>query len=321
VNEREIAVVIWTGLFLLWAISLPKVRRGLPSLFEAALNPQIVGSVLAFVLYVAGSVFFASRVGLWKPALLSDTVFWFVATGFVLMSGSAGLFTRRGQALQPLISKVLGVALVVEVFVNLYVFPLPVELTLVPLLTLLVCLGIVAGHDPEHKVVSDLVGRIQAALGLGLFTYAVVRIALNWEGFLDIGILKLALPIWLTLACVPFALLMGLYSAYSTAFAMIRWASEESPRRQRARAALLGGLHVRIKDVAAFNGMWCKALTRSETDQQAREIVRRFREPRAGGTDSDLGLSDLRWGAPLALRSPHGCHIRSRRRPRWFKTR
>jgi hypothetical protein len=278
VNDREIAVVVWLGLFLLWAVSLPKVRRELPGLLEASLKAQILISVLALALYVTAVVYLGSLADLWKPALVSDTIFWFVASGFVLLGGSATLFKRSDQTLRPLVARLLGVTLVVEVLVNLYVFPLPVELVLVPFVTFLVCLGLVASREPDHKAVSDLVGGIQAVLGLGLFAYVAVRIAFDWDGFLDIGVLKLALPIWLTLACLPFMILMGLFSAYSTAFAMIRWASLEPARRQRARAALLRGLHLRAADVATFNGMWCKALTRSETDQQAREVVRQFRE-------------------------------------------
>jgi hypothetical protein len=88
---------------------------------------------------------------------------------------------------------------------------------------------------------------------------------------------------------MPIVAVLGVYAVYDTAFARVRWASEDRRRRWRARLALIAGLHLRGHDVSDFNGLWCKELTAASSLSEARAVVRRFREREPGTVAPSAG--------------------------------
>jgi hypothetical protein len=128
VNRREIASVLWLGGFLVWGATKPDVRAAYWQVVKAFFQPKVVGPVVALAGWMAGLAALAHRVDLWKIDVLSDTVVWFVTVGMAFYFSldkiaEDGWFRRT-------VRRTVGVAVFVEVFVNLRVFSLPVELVL-----------------------------------------------------------------------------------------------------------------------------------------------------------------------------------------------
>jgi hypothetical protein len=278
VNNRELAALIWFGVLVAWALSRRDVRSAFGDVASAAVQPKLAGSFVAMVAYVCGLIYAASLVGVWRSALVSDTVAWYVATGFLLYGASVSLFTGQ-RSFKRLLLAALGLTAFVEVFVNLYVFPLVIELILVPVLVFLVAMSVVAETKDEFAPVKKLVDGLLTTIGLGVLLYVAIRLAADWEN-LDqrLGLQKLALPIWLTLGTLPFVAALGIWSHYDMAFSRIAWATNDRRARVRARVALMVGLHLRARDVADFDGLWCKELAATSSSAEARAVVRRFRD-------------------------------------------
>ena len=238
--------------------------------------------MLAMAAYVWALITYAGTpIGLWDPALVADAVAWAIATGLVLFGSATTLFNRP-SSLRRLVLKVVGLTAVVEVFVNLYVFPLPIELILLPALALLAAMSVVAGTEDRFATVGKLTDGAMTVMGFSLFLYVAIRLLTEWESFDQaLGLQKLALPIWLTIGVLPFVLVLGVWSAYDSAFSMIRWASDERGRRLRDARSILG-LHLHPRSVAAFRGLWCKELTAARSWRDAMAVVRRFRQREVG---------------------------------------
>lgn len=235
--------------------------------------------MLAMAAYVWALIAYAGTpIGLWDSALVADAVAWAIATGFALFGSATTLFNRP-SSLRRLVLKAVGLTALVEVFVNLYVFPLPIELILLPALALLATMSVVAGTEDRFATLGKLIDGAMTIVGFSLFTYVAIRLLTEWDSFDQaLGLQKLALPIWLTIGVLPFVLVLGVCSAYDSAFSMIRWASDERGRRLRARLALIVGLHLQPRSVTAFSGLWCKELTAARSWRDAMEVVRRFRQ-------------------------------------------
>jgi hypothetical protein len=65
-NNRELALVVWTGIILLWMLSRQDLRGSLLGVIRAVLSPLIVVPLLSFGIYIAGWVWLADRVDLWQ---------------------------------------------------------------------------------------------------------------------------------------------------------------------------------------------------------------------------------------------------------------
>lgn len=273
VNNRELATVSWLAVFAVWAISHRDVRGSIVPVLQSLISPKVAIPLLALGAWVSGLVYASARLGLWQPSLLGDTISWLGLTGLGLFGKATSVFNRNGS-FRELIRAAVAVTVFVEVFVNLYVFPLPAELLLVPLAAALAMLSAVAGgKDGDYATVKKLIDGLLTILGLTLLAYTTIRLLTDLDQLKSDQFYRFLLPVWLTVGTLPFVALLGAYSNYDSAFSKIRWATDDRRRRMRARVALFMGLHLRLRDVGAFNLTSAKELTATDTLAEARTVV------------------------------------------------
>lgn len=278
-DSRELASVIWLGIFAMWALSMTDGRTALVPVLRTLATPKLALSLLAMGAWMTGAVYAAARVDLWEPALLGDTISWATLSALPLFGRAISIFLdRRGGGFKEIMTGALAFTAFVEVFVNLFALPFAVEFVLVPLVTFLYLLSIVAEFKPEHAPVKKLANTGLTVIGTILLLYATTRVLIHWNEFdKAAGLNKLLLPVWLTFWALPFIAVLGVYSNYDSAFTKIRGATDRRADRARARIALLVGLHLRAREVGRFNGIWAKQLAATHTLVDALRVVRRFR--------------------------------------------
>jgi hypothetical protein len=279
VNNREKATLVWIGVVLVWGlVALPDFRRALVAVVTDLVAPRLAVPLLAMLAYIVGLVYVASRLGLWTSELLSDTMAWTLVAGMGLFGASTSVF-ERGSSLRRVLLGALGVTALVEVFANLYVLPLIVELILVPVVALAVAISVLSERDDDLAWARTLGNGVVTVVGFAFVLTVAIRLAGDWDGFVHgHGWQRFALPVWLAIGAMPMVAFLGLYSAYDTVLSMVRCATNDRKRRLRAHFALVTGLHLRARDVADFNGMWCKRLTAASSVREAKRVIGRFRE-------------------------------------------
>jgi hypothetical protein len=277
-NDRELAALIWIGIVLVWALSLRDFRHGLRGILATAVQPALSVPLLALVGWVGGLIWIAARLGIWEAALISDAVVWFIGTGLVLFGRAIDVFKPNGSFRRVVVTS-LGLTVLVEGFVNLYVFPFWVEFLLFPLVVTATAL-LAAAEGMKHEAVANLLTWVLASVGLILGLYVAVRLGTDFDSFVaGTGPKELLLPIWLTAGTLPFVAVLGAYSVYDTAYRHIKWAAQENRRATwSGMLALVSGLHVHVRQVAGFNGPWAKRVVGASSLSGARAAVSHFRK-------------------------------------------
>ena len=242
-------------------------------------KPPLPETLVILVTYVGLICLAAHRLGLWTTDLISETVWWFVGTALVLLV-NISVALKEAKFYRRVALEVLGITLLLDFLMNdLFVFSLPVELLLLPLLTFLAMLAVVAQMDPTKRQVASLIGCMQALAGLSIAVFVVVKAVSNWsEVTTEIHFLEFILPVWLTLAFLPFLYVISVLVAYESAFARI----ESSIRDQKgipwrvklALATVLGG---RARYAAGFVGGWIEDAAAAGSFWATRSVVRDFR--------------------------------------------
>jgi hypothetical protein len=274
VNNRELATLIWLGIVLVWACSRDEIRTSLGAVVKSFVHPYVLGPVLALAGWTVGLAALAHKAGLWEEDVRNDTVVWFVTVGigFYMSMGDVakdGFFRKA-------LKRAVGATVFVEVFLNLAVFPLPVELVLLPVLTLLTMLAVISESKSEYALAHRLVNGVLSLLGIGFFVYVSVRLIGDLDA--DHTMRALALPVWLTLGAVPLIYVVGLWSAYQLAFIRIGFAAEDARHRRRAKRALVWGANVRAANVGGLAGHWIHDLASAESAKEARRVMRTCRK-------------------------------------------
>lgn len=249
-TSREIAsafyLAVIVALLIALAIRKPEVRESLARLLKLRLPLELVLLVGLFAGWLALVIRGAGHIGLWNEGLAKDTIFWFVVPGlglFVSLGdvGQPGLFCRR-------LWRTLGLSVFVAFYLNVLTFHIAIEVALQPIATVLGAAATFA-NAPAGKRRAE---RLLALFGFALLAATTLNMIANSDRIDGSQvILSWFLPVWLTVAALPFVYLLGLYDQYRVLF---RLAGKDAPdwrARLRARLALLIGYGASAREVAA----------------------------------------------------------------------
>src|SRR6266571_1678103 len=207
-NNREWALLIWLGIFLLWALSRKDLRSSLGQVLRTASGPKLAIPLGGMLGYVALELWLGHRLSLWRTDLTTDIVTWVSVSALALFfkfgeaSTTPHFFRRR-------IVATLGITEFLQFFTNLFVLNLIAELLVLPFLAVVAMLSAFAGTDDRYRSVKKLADGLLALIGIALLAFAVQQLIANWGEIDWYGILrKFALPIWLTIGLLPLIYLL-----------------------------------------------------------------------------------------------------------------
>jgi len=287
-NNRELAVLFWLGVLLVWMLSRRDTRSSLGPLVRSFFKAAILVPLLAFALYLAGAVLLARYWGLWQDDLLNDTVAWFLAVGFVMFFNIERVYTS-GDFFKNTALNTIKAGVAIEVFVNLVVLPLLAELILVPVLTFLAMTLVVAESKKEYEPSRRLLSGILAVFGLAIFAFVGISLITN-PGQLGLTYLleAFALPIWLTVASLPFIYLVGLYAGYQRIFLRLDLRDADPNARRRAKLALVLACHLRATSIGDVSWRKQHELLEASSLAEARRTMRGGEEVQLEVVEADL---------------------------------
>jgi len=275
-NNRELAMLVWTGIILVWVLRHEGVRRSAGQLMATVVQPAILLPVLAFAGYVAGWCWLGAQVKVWSWSLINETAWWFLATGFVLLFGALRVAQEDDFFLRTA-KRALTIAIFAEFFINLVVLPFWAEFILLPIITLIVVMQVFVERKEEYAAVKKLADNLSAVIGLGLFAYVVISLINNPSQLEPLeGLRALGLPVALTLFSLPFIYVFGLWMAYDSVFRWISFRATDHRLARRAKLALLTRLRWRARRVGLFDRRWQNRLASVESNEEASAVVEQF---------------------------------------------
>ncbi|HEU5034488.1 MAG TPA: hypothetical protein VFT62_07000 [Mycobacteriales bacterium] len=285
-NNRELASAILFGPFLI--VAAVATRDFILSLIKTALFSRLTIVWLSYAAAITGTVILLRQLGLSYPSHVKDAVVWSLLVGLpILVKFDAA--SKHPELLWRVVKQAVGFTAVVEFFVNLYVFPLYVELP-VQLLTMVIAMtSAVAEMNPDHAPVKRLMDGCLTTLGLAALVFAIAQ---TWRRAhqLNGGNLGLALlqPVVLTLTAVLVTYLLALYSAYEL-LVKVRLSFGHGAGKRRHRlmqmTAAFTVLHLRPQKVSGLAGGACLHLAQSRTFRDARAVAAAYDKGRLGRQD------------------------------------
>ena len=210
-TTREFATAFWLVALLGFAVSKRKIRGSLCAVLKSALHRKILVPVILLALYIGAVVWALEWIGLWERALLKDTLVWFALVGVILpFSFVTGKYEER--ILARLTKESIGVLIVVEFLIATYTFPLPVELVLLPGVTFIGMMDVMAESKPEYAAVKKLTGTVLALFGFTVAAIAIRHAIVDYRTLGTSGTLhQFLLPIALSLSLGPYIYVLLLY--------------------------------------------------------------------------------------------------------------
>jgi hypothetical protein len=277
-NNREWAMLAWLIIFLAGlALTNKKTRPGLPKLLRMSRKPALAIPLLLLLGWMSLELYLSHRIGLWRPDLTTDFIMWILVSGMVIFfnfekASKQRHFIRKGA------TKTLGIAEIIQFFTNLFVLDLWLELIFIPTITFIVILSTVAERNPQHAQLRRLLQNILTLLGVALLAFSVQQLIANW-GIADWPAIgrKFLLPIFLTVALLPFVYIVSLYAAYESAFKRANWSCPAGKIPIIVKIAIATTLHFRARLIGALKSPWINRLSTTTTFADSRRLTKDFR--------------------------------------------
>jgi len=213
-SDREAAIMVWCGVLVLIlvmsAIVSANLRASFLDVLRAARSPKLLFAALVCLVWVVTVTRVLELAGVWTPDLTKETVLFGFGTALPLvfnkelLSGGATVRSRAAAMLAP--------ATILEFVSGLYVFPLGVELVLVPLVVILVVRSETAKSELGKSRVRVMLG----ILGLVYVIYSVSQFLVNAgpEGW-ELLVRTIAYIVLIAAAVIPYAILFGIWVTFT----------------------------------------------------------------------------------------------------------
>ncbi len=210
-NSREKALVVWlVAIFAFAALKSGDLGSSFLGVLRVLCSSKLLLLFGSAALYSAALVVLGRELGLWHTSAIKATIYWFFGTGVILAGNATQVSPEDPAFVRKLLRGALRLTILVEFLVNLYVFPLVVELLLVPLILLFIGMQVVAEYEADKAPVRKVINGLLGTIGVGLMLYVVVRALGDLGGFWTRENAEdfLVAPV-LTLALVPFLCLVA----------------------------------------------------------------------------------------------------------------
>lgn len=240
-STREIALIIWSCIFLIAAVFLLKPKAVL-DLLIIFFNYKIQIPLWLMFGYIVVITFVLYITGIWNTDLLKDTIIWSVTSAAIL-------FFNMNKANDtayfiPIILENLKAVILLEFITNFYTFSFLIEMFLIPVLTLIGVLQIAAEHssktNAEHLKVAGCLKNLFSVTGLLVFIYVGYKTIVHYNHLLTIQNIKsLLLPIVYTFLLLPFLYLLALYINYEILFVRMPYLIDDKKKMMKMKWNIL----------------------------------------------------------------------------------
>lgn len=230
-NNREISTCVWLIAFSIWVMTSKEVRKSVLQLIKAATNKQLVFAFSLMFLYVCGIIKTLYSFNVWNFSFLKETIYWFFFSALVLIFKYTGSSNRENVIFKTILIENLKIIVFVEFLVNVYVFPLFIELIILPIVVLVNVMLAMTDLEKHNNIqVKRFLEKVNNGFGLLIMANIAIQVFSNLSGLWNMKMLfDFIMPLALTLLFFPFLLSLILYSRYSEIFVRVNMAFKKDP--------------------------------------------------------------------------------------------
>ena len=217
-STREWAIAIWGTGFFVWMLTQREIRKSLWNVIKILLGKNLRHFFLIIALYVAGITMIFYQLPFWNNIYLKDIILWTLFSGLTICMNAVA-----GEADEKYISKVLKdnirFTVVTEFLLSTFTFSLWVELIIIPIMTAITLLDVVAAQKSETVAVHKLLQSVIAFIGLCL-VFQTVKVGIREYRELNMvdTLVSFFIPMVYLLFVTPLEYVFELYSKYEMLF-------------------------------------------------------------------------------------------------------
>ena len=231
------------------------------------------------LLYVLTITMVFCYLPIWENIYIKDIIIWFLFSGLIYCMNAVS-----SEADETYIKKILKdnlkFTMILEFFMSTFTFNIWIELAIIPVITIITVMNVIAERKEEYKSVHKLLDSILAIAGFWIF-YETIKIGINEYKQLNIinALVSFMIPIVYLILIIPLEYILELYSKYEVLFLRMTFKEEKDKKtKNRHRVAVLCSCRISVRRVLLFQREYMGRMYVSMKDDEFKKLIQEFRK-------------------------------------------
>lgn len=162
-STREWAITIWGTGFFIWMLTQSEIRKSLWNVIKILLGKNLRRFFLIIALYVAGITMIFYQLPFWNNIYLKDIILWLIFSGISYCVNS--IIKGDTEHLKSTVKDNFRVIVIFEYFIGTFTFKFWIEMLIIPVITILTLMNVVAESEEKYRGVHKLTNKVLHIFG------------------------------------------------------------------------------------------------------------------------------------------------------------
>ena len=277
-STREWATLIWGCIFMLYALCHREIRKSLWYVIVIFFDKKLRILWEIILLYVLTITMVFCYLPIWENIYIKDIIIWFLFSGLIYCMNAVS-----SEADETYIKKILKdnlkFTMILEFFMSTFTFNIWIELAIIPVITIITVMNVIAERKEEYKSVHKLLDSVLAIAGFWIF-YETIKIGVKEYKQLNIinTLVSFMIPIVYLILIIPLEYLLELYSKYEVLFLRMTFKEEKDKRiRLHHRIAILRECNFSVRKILLFQREYMIQMYALMKEDEFNQLMQKFR--------------------------------------------
>lgn len=277
-STREWATLIWGCIFMLYVLCHREIRKSLWNVIVIFFDKKLRILWEIILLYVLTITMVFCYLPIWENIYIKDIIIWFLFSGLIYCMNAVS-----SEADETYIKKILKdnlkFTMILEFFMSTFTFNIWIELAIIPVITIITVMNVIAEKKEEYKSVHKLLDSILAIAGFWIF-YETIKIGINEYKQLNIinTLVSLMIPIVYLILIIPLEYILELYSKYEVLFLRMTFKEEKDKRiRLHHRTAIFRECNFSVRKILLFQREYMIQMYALMKEDEFNQLMQKFR--------------------------------------------
>lgn len=277
-STREWATLIWGCIFMLYVLCHSEIRKSLWNVIVIFFDKKLRILWEIILLYVLTITIVFCYLPIWENIYIKDIIIWFLFSGLIYCMNAVS-----SEADETYIKKILKdnlkFTMILEFFMSTFTFNIWIELAIIPVITIITVMNVIAERKEEYKSVHKLLDSILAIAGFWIF-YETIKIGINEYKQLNIinTLVSFMIPIVYLILIIPLEYILELYSKYEVLFLRMTFKEEKDKRiRVHHRTAIFRECNFSVRKILLFQREYMIQMYALMKEDEFNQLMQKFR--------------------------------------------
>lgn len=277
-STREWATLIWGCIFMLYVLCHREIRKSLCNVIVIFFDKKLRILWEIILLYVLTITMVFCYLPIWENIYIKDIIIWFLFSGLIYCMNAVS-----SEADETYIKKILKdnlkFTMILEFFMSTFTFNIWIELAIIPVITIITVMNVIAEKKEEYKSVHKLLDSILAIAGFWIF-YETIKIGINEYKQLNIinTLVSFMIPIVYLILIIPLEYILELYSKYEVLFLRMTFKEEKDKRiRLHHRTAIFRECNFSVRKILLFQREYMIQMYALMKEDEFNQLMQKFR--------------------------------------------